>query len=168
MLSSKSSCDHRAPVSFPFWPFLMCGVCYPNPGAPMHPGMFIFVSLRQCSSHLLLSASTAVCSIPWYTTLRKTGKIVCTWCRCWCALLFFSVGVVDSFFCTHVFVIYSGYCFFYLVPTHPSWKALRWRASLHTEMLVVGGCWCWWDQLAHAQSDAPSKPLTHQLTPIYP
>ena len=24
----------------------------------MHPGMFIFVSLRQCSSHLLLSAST--------------------------------------------------------------------------------------------------------------
>ena len=36
----------------------MCGVCYPNPGAPLHPGMFIFVSLRQCSSHLLLSAST--------------------------------------------------------------------------------------------------------------
>ena len=58
MFSSKSSCDHSAPGSFPFWPFLMCGVCYPNPGAPLHPGTFIFVSLRQCSSHLLLSAST--------------------------------------------------------------------------------------------------------------
>ena len=58
MFSSESSCDHSAPGSFPFWPFLMCGVCYPNPGAPLHPGMFIFVSLRQCSSHLLLSAST--------------------------------------------------------------------------------------------------------------
>ena len=57
-LSFKSSGDHRPPVSFLFWPFLMCGVCYPNPGAPLHPGMFIFVSLRQCSSHLLLSAST--------------------------------------------------------------------------------------------------------------
>ena len=45
-------------VVFPFWPFFMCGVSYPNPGAPLHPGMFIFVSLRQCSSHLLLSAST--------------------------------------------------------------------------------------------------------------
>ena len=55
VFSSKSSCDHSAPGSFPFWPFFMCGVCYPNPGAP---GMFIFVSLRQCSSHLLLSAST--------------------------------------------------------------------------------------------------------------
>ena len=45
-------------VVFKFWPFFMCGVSYPNPGAPLHPGMFIFVSLRQCSSHLLLSAST--------------------------------------------------------------------------------------------------------------
>ena len=26
--------------------------------SPLHPGMFIFVSLRMCSSHLLLSAST--------------------------------------------------------------------------------------------------------------
>ena len=34
-LSSKSSCDHSAPVSFPFWPFFMCGVCYPNPRAPL-------------------------------------------------------------------------------------------------------------------------------------
>ena len=58
IFSSKSSCDHSAPGSFPFWPFFMWGVCYPNPGAPLHPGMFIFVSLRQCSSHLLLSAST--------------------------------------------------------------------------------------------------------------
>ena len=58
LFSSKSSCDHSAPVSFPFWQFFMCGVCYPNPGAPLHTGMFIFVSLRQCSSHLLLSAST--------------------------------------------------------------------------------------------------------------
>ena len=31
----KSSCDHSAPVSFPFWPFWMCGVCYPNPRAPL-------------------------------------------------------------------------------------------------------------------------------------
>ena len=32
-LSSKQSCDHNAPVSFPFWPFLMCGVEKRLPGA---------------------------------------------------------------------------------------------------------------------------------------
>ena len=36
-------------------------------------------------------------------------------------------------------------------------------------MMVVGGwCWCSWDQPAHAPSDAPIKPLAHELTPIYP
>ena len=56
--SSKSSYDHRAPGSFPFWPLFVCGVCYLNPVAPLHPVMFILVSLRQCSSNLILSAST--------------------------------------------------------------------------------------------------------------
>ena len=48
-------------------------------------------------------------------------------------------------------------------------RVLRRRAVLHTEMLLGGGwCWCWWDQPAYAPSDAPSIPLTHQLTSIYP
>ena len=54
MFSSKSSCDQSVPGSFHSDHY----VCYPNPGAPLHPGMFIFVSLRHCSSHLLLAAST--------------------------------------------------------------------------------------------------------------
>ena len=38
--SSKPSCDDSAPVSFPFWPFFICGLCYSIP-IPGHPWLVV-------------------------------------------------------------------------------------------------------------------------------
>ena len=76
--------------------------------------------------------------------------------------------IVDYYylFFLHVIyvLVYSGVLFFLLGdPQAYLASVFRWRASLHTAMLVVDGwccwCWCWWGQPAHAPFDASSKPL---------
>ena len=73
----------------------------------LHPGMFIFVSLRLCSSHLLLSASTY--SIPGSTCSFCVCHLYPTPSRNSCGFLFV------SFFC-FVFsqLLFRGWRFFLL------------------------------------------------------
>ena len=96
-----------------------------------------------------------------------------------CCRLFFIWGCCWLLFLHILVVIYFGVLFFCiwwltstdLYPPTRLARVLRWRVSLHTEMLAGGWwlvCWCWWEQPVHVPSNAPSKPLTHQLTPIKP
>ena len=121
------------------------------------------LSANQYSSTILVYISSS----EKLENLFALGVVVDVY-RCW---LFFSFGVVDYCFCTYnMHLMFTPwYCLLLGDPhTHVA-RVSRWRASLHTEMLVVGGwCWCWWDQPTHAPSDAPSKPFSHQLTPVHP
>ena len=47
LLSSRSSCDHNAPVSFPFWPFLMWGVEKRLSGRPLQNTFFVFLTPKD-------------------------------------------------------------------------------------------------------------------------
>ena len=75
---------------------------------------------------------------------------VYAWCSCWCVIIF-SFGIVAHYlFCTYLLL--PRFFFLHLVththrptPTHFA-RVLRWRASLHAEMLVGGG-WCWLDDV---------------------
>ena len=130
------------------------------------PALISFSSTHRFQLGKILSAnlySNSIYRRKNWTFWFEHGVVVC-----W---LFFSFEVVDYVFCTYVLVLLRGtYCFSSLGDPHTHLaRVLLWRASLHTDRLAVGGwCWCWWDQPAHAPSDVPSKPITHQLTPIYP
>ena len=65
----------------------------------LHPGMFIFVSLRLCSSHLLLSAST-------YFILHViSARVICTLPHLGILLVFIRlVFFFVAFFCRVAFV----------------------------------------------------------------
>ena len=150
LFSSKSTCDHSAPVSFPFWPFFMCGVCYPNPGAPLHPGTFIFVSLRQCSSHLLLSASThfivRVLSACVICTLPQLGIAFHSSSFCFSWLLFRA-----AFYLLSSRTRYASTWFGYLDSltrlgfslSHCLWPQNLYLSTMKNQEGHWGYCWCW-------------------------
>ena len=94
---------------------LMCGACYPNPGAPLHPGIFIFVSLRQCSSHLLLSASTH------FIVRVLSACVICTlpilailWFSFVCVFFFFVALISGGVFLLWSRTRYASTCFAHL------------------------------------------------------
>ena len=105
-----------------------------------------------------------ICTAVLHTTRRRKnfkvmfapGVVVDTCCQ----LFFHLLGVVDFFF-AHTCCLLR---FFFTLVTHtPTLQGFALtRIASHWN---VGD---WWDQPARVPSDAPSKPLTHQLTPIYP
>ena len=63
----------------------------------LHPGMFIFVSLRLCSSHLLLSAST------YFIVRVPSASVVCTLPH---------LGILVVFYSSRFFVLFSRSSYF--------------------------------------------------------
>ena len=99
--ASKSSCDHSAPVSFPFWPFLMCGVCYPNPGAALDARKkkvtrrsYTSIHIVRATSKYPVFPSTNEHFFSGVMNLVPTTKYTpetSTSSRTWCLFLFFWV-----------------------------------------------------------------------------
>ena len=82
-------------VFFSFFSFLF----------PLHPGMFIFVSLRLCSSHLLLSAST------YFIVRVLSACVICTLPHLG-ILLFFYSSTKYLFFRSSYFEVFLEWRFF--------------------------------------------------------
>ena len=73
----------------------------------LHPGMFIFVSLRLCSSHLLLSAST------YFIVRVLSACVICTLPHL--GILLFFIRLVFFFFVDLI----SRVAFFFVVLSYP-------------------------------------------------
>ena len=141
---------------------------------PRHLGTdepFFLARQQHLKKTLINTITPPALHFDYYFAFRVMLMIfVCICSRRRVSLIIFIWGRL--IFCTYVLFI-PGYCFFtwwptptqLYPPTHVA-RVFRGRASFQTEMFVGGGwCWCWWDQPAHAPSNAPSKQLTHQLHP---
>ena len=163
MVSSKSSCDHSAPVSFPFWPFLMCGVCYPNPGAPLHPGMFLSLcpsSVQQPSVTLSKYAFYSTCSFCLCHLHPTPSRNSLVFIRL--VFVFFVALISGGIFLLCSRTLYASTWFAYLDSlarlgfslSHCLWPQNLYLSTMKNQEGHWGYCWCRWVERIKVKSSA--------------
>ena len=81
LFQSKSSCDHSAPFTFPFWPFFMS---IPIPGHPCCPCFFALVFFCCTTTVLLLLLYCCTHMVGWWVLVGGYFFLLCTVLYCCC------------------------------------------------------------------------------------